>query len=725
MFLENSPFTTPSPGLRKTDLLVFGQKLEKIILAAVPTARKALIISKDDLAPMGKEENYPWRKGQLDKIFSQRSPVWLKPDKLLAPLDCVDDRDLAIMAEGVDEVIIDKGSKDWLGRTCSSILEQFLKVRNEFIEPSTSLCNINALKNYLPGLVTQEDLHILLVESLSPARSIKEAYRHTVETGRLLEEFNRFSFPLFHLGKSLFCFVVGRGDKDMIRSMCHSLTNFARNGGLRRIHIGFTSLSQDRHQNMPSHRIAETLIDEAWKALHYASRRGPYSFCDFQLLINPELFELKAVDRSTLGKLSYRWKDYHKFSLIYLQPDFLDRKELDLHLTDLLKSELVVAEEEGYFIIRRNKTAANSAKWVSSLIKKVIKAQGERYSLSAGISSYPFLEYTKPEIARNCMKALLHGSYFGPGSSVVFDSLSLNVSGDAYFSESDLSAAVGEYRKGLELAPRDVNLLNSLGVTYALMNMTEMAFDAFRQVLDIEPDNFMALYNKGLGEKKLKQYEKAVNSFTRALSAFKNNDEDQRASLAELQFQLGVCHFRIGNYPECIKQLKKWYKQRKGEPGSDRCFRYIGISYFHVEQFKESAKWLQRALVTNQSDGEALSMLGTVYLQTGEGNDIALNLCQRSVEMEPDNGEYKIRYAHALAMSQKYDQALEILANCTRSKKFKIKGWLEIARIYMMKGDWLDCERNLQKIFTSKETLPLHLEQAKEMQATLVEKQLR
>ena len=725
MFLENSPFTIPHPGLRKTDLMVFSQELEKIIIATVPTSKKAHIISKEEIASMEEGEANPRRKGQLNKIFSQKLPIWLKPDKLLLPLESVDSTDLAILAEGVDEVVIDKGSKEWLEETCSSILQQFFRVRNGFLEPSTSLCNISALKSYLPGLAFQEGFHILLVESLSPARSIKEAYRHTVETGRLLEEFNRFSFPLFHLGMSVFCFVVERRDKDMIKSMCHSLTNFARNGGLRRIRIGFTSFEHDRHQNQSSHRLAETLIDEAWKALHHAGRRGPYSFCDFQLLIKPELFELKAVNRSALGKLSYRWKDFSTFSLIYLKPDFLDRKLLDPHLTDLLRNELVVADEEGYFILRRGKTAANSEKWASSLINKVTKTQGERYSFSAGISSYPFQEYSKPEIARNCMKALLHATFLGPGSSVVFDSLSLNVSGDAYFSESDLSAAVKEYRKGLELAPRDVNLLNSLGVTYALMNMTEMAFDAFNQVLDIEPDNFMALFNKGLGEKKLKEYGEAVKSFTRARSVADRDDDDERASFGELQFQLGVCQFRIGDYRECIKELKKWYKSKKGKSGSERCLRYIGISYFHLEQFRDSAKWLQRALVTNQADGEALSMLGTVYLNTGEGDDIALNLCQRSVELEPDNEEYRIRYAHALAVSNRYDQALEIISSCTRSSKFRVRGWLETARIHLMKGDWHKSERNLQKIFSHKEAAEPHLDEAKELQTSLAEKRLR
>jgi tetratricopeptide (TPR) repeat protein len=320
------------------------------------------------------------------------------------------------------------------------------------------------------------------------------------------------------------------------------------------------------------------------------------------------------------------------------------------------------------------------------------------------------------------MKALLHGTFLGPGSCVVFDSLSLNVSGDAYFGESDLSSAVREYRKGLELAPRDINLLNSLGVAYALMNMTEKAFTAFNQVLEIEPDNFMALFNKGLGEKKVKQYHQAVDSFTRALKVFDSDDNEEKAVFGELQIQLGLCRYLIGDYRQCIKVLKRWYKDNKGERGSERCLRFIGISYFHLEEFKDSAKWLQRALVTNQSDGEALSMLGTAYLHTGEGDAIALNLCQRSIELEPENGEYKIRYAGALAVSNRYDEAFEILSSCIRSRKFRIRGWLESARISLLKGDRHNCERYLQKVFSSKEATPDFLDQAKNLKSSLAVK---
>ncbi len=722
MILEKSPFLATTPNLKKSDLMVFGHKLEQIILETIPTSKKVVFVSREDLKSLECELSENKKRQVLDKAFNKNIPVWWKPDKLLLPIDCADNSNLVILVDGIDNLLFENASSQWLQETHSSIFRQFYEARRDFIEPLTSLGTVNSLDNYLKRVVPEEKLHLVLVESLPPAKSVRDAFLYIADTGRILEEFNRFSFPLFHLGQGVFCYVIARGDKDFIKSLSHSLLDVARNRGLRRIRIGFSSYSQERHQHAASGRLAQILIDEAWKALQWAGRRGPYAFCDYQLLVNPELFPLKVIGGSTAGKLSYRWKDIKKFSLAYLRPDFHDRKTLDEVMTKLLDKEIVVADDQGYFVLRPWKSAGNTEKWASSLIKEIIKAEGERYSFSAGISSYPFSAYKRPEIARNCMKALLHGTFFGPGSCVVFDSLSLNVSGDAYFGESDLWGAVREYRKGLELAPHDVNLLNSLGVAYALMNMSGKALEAFNEVLDIDPTNFMALYNRGLGEKKQKNYSQAVKSFTQALEVFNRADEEEAASISELQFQLGVCHYCIGEYRQCVKVMKKWYAAKKNERGAERCLRFIGLSYYHLGDFKQSATWLQRALVANQSDSEALSLLGTVYLKTGEGDEIACKLCQRSVELEPENTEYKIRYAHSLAVLKKTDEALDLLRACTRYRNFRADAWLEIARIHWSNGDIRSCDRYLKMVFSAKRAAPALLDKAKKLQASIAGK---
>ena len=90
---------------------------------------------------------------------------------------------------------------------------------------------------------------------------------------------------------------------------------------------------------------------------------------------------------------------------------------------------------------------------------------GSDQTVALGVASWPCLDFAKSDIPGNCLKALLHSSFLGPGSMVVFDHLSFNVSGDFFFEEGDYRAAIREYQRGLRLQPFDLNLINSLGVT--------------------------------------------------------------------------------------------------------------------------------------------------------------------------------------------------------------------------------------------------------------------
>ena len=43
-----------------------------------------------------------------------------------------------------------------------------------------------------------------------------------------------------------------------------------------------------------------------------------------------------------------------------------------------------------------------------------------------------------------------------------------------------------------------------------------------------------------------------------------------------------------------------------------------------------------------------MNLLGRVYLEEGEGNEIALSLCRKSVELEPTNLRYMLYLAEVL-----------------------------------------------------------------------------
>ena len=89
-------------------------------------------------------------------------------------------------------------------------------------------------------------------------------------------------------------------------------------------------------------------------------------------------------------------------------------------------------------------------------------------SVSIGAAIYPMLDYDQGQIVENARKALVHASFFGPGSVVAFDAVSLNISGDAMYQAGDVTGAAKEFERGLEIDPREENLHNSLGVCFGV-----------------------------------------------------------------------------------------------------------------------------------------------------------------------------------------------------------------------------------------------------------------
>ncbi len=719
MFLENSPLSGPVPDLKSSDLLIFGHVLKRIVLDTIPTGKEVLFLASKDLGAIDSTLADSRIRQLRSTLFTKKNPVCLEPDKILLPIDIADRQDLAIMLTGVDQLLIQSTSTQWLRETGKEIIGQFLEARNAVLDPLTSLYNSTGFRQFMAEKTVDDTFHAVLVESLPPAKSIKDVVSDLSDTARLLEEFSRLSFPLFHLGHSIFCYIISGRNSAFVKSFCRSLTNFARNGGLRKIHIGFSGYSAQRHQKTVAGRLGDVVVDEAWQALHRAGKRGPYSFCDYEILVNPGVFPLQPLPKSTVGKLAYRLKDLTRFSLVFLKPDFRDRGGLDELIHEYVGDEIMVMDPDGYLIVRPGQDEKKTKKWAASLIKKIIDQKGERYSMSAGISSYPFRDYKKSEIVKNCQKALLHGSFFGPGSSVVFDSLSLNVSGDAYFGESDLSTAVKEYSRGLELNPEDVNLLNSLGVAHALMNRTARAQEVFSTVLTIDPKNFMALFNKGLGEKKLGKYGAAVDSFSLALKSHDKNDADESAVINDLRYHFGTCLYRVGDYPQSIAILEYYHESAQGQPGHERCFKYIGMSCYALQNYKKAATWLQRGLSVNQADAESLSLLGMVYMRTDEGDDIALKLCEKSVEIDPDSLACRLRYGQVLAACGDIVRAGEIYRNIARSRKMGAALWVEMARLHLVKNEIDAAQHWLNKIFADSDAEPALLREAETLKKQL------
>ena len=282
----------------------------------------------------------------------------------------------------------------------------------------------------------------------------------------------------------------------------------------------------------------------------------------------------------------------------------------------------------------------------------------------------------------NARKALVHAGFFGPDSMAVFDGVSLNISGDVYYNEGDLRKALKEYRKGLALDPENLNLLNSIGVTYAQMNRPKMAIPCFERVLEIDPHNFMALFNMGFAFHNNKKTLEAIGYFEQALA-----QDDQHFDLLS---QLGKLYCKVGRYEDAVNLLSRCVdsngSEEKREIDYGVAHRYLGEAYKALGNNQQAIASLQRAISLNAQYPAALSMLGELYALAGEGDDIAVSLCRQAIELDDSQAEYWYRLGWVQSRLGEIQEAIASLKKSIRCDGKNATAALLLGQLYEKQG---------------------------------------
>jgi tetratricopeptide (TPR) repeat protein len=223
----------------------------------------------------------------------------------------------------------------------------------------------------------------------------------------------------------------------------------------------------------------------------------------------------------------------------------------------------------------------------------------------------------------------------------------------------------------------------------------------------------MALYNLGLGEQARNRKEEALQYLEKALQHYTPEDGGTEI-VDDLTLQLGILSCELGRYAAALAYLVPWQENNNTMQSAGRVHYYLGEAYYGVKDNRKAMEALQRALRFDQLDDRAMNLLGRVYLEEGEGDEIALSLCRKSVEMEPGNLHYMLHLAEVLLQCGAPHEAMENLYRCLRNQDCKMEAQLLLGRTYMLEKQYRRAESWFLKVVSQGNDRPDLREKAEE-----------
>ncbi len=303
-------------------------------------------------------------------------------------------------------------------------------------------------------------------------------------------------------------------------------------------------------------------------------------------------------------------------------------------------------EQDRFGCFFPDKKESSAFKLAQKIQKNLAKLRKE--TVSIGLAEYPTINFSKAQTLDNARKAIDHAEFFGPNSTVSFDAVSLNISGDKFYQKGNVDGAIEEFKAALMLDPANGNVCNSLGVCYGVLGDYGKALEEFEKAIRFNPEEAMALYNAGLVNMLLEKRDQALEYFLAADS----KEED----IFEVSFQIGKLYLEIGQ-PENGKIFLE--KAVKIKPESGPAFRYLGECFAAMNMTDEAVSAYKKAIRQNPNDADSLSALGYLFDLQGENPEITTIFCQQSVDISPDNGLFRHRLGSLYLKRDQLEDALE------------------------------------------------------------------
>jgi tetratricopeptide (TPR) repeat protein len=190
------------------------------------------------------------------------------------------------------------------------------------------------------------------------------------------------------------------------------------------------------------------------------------------------------------------------------------------------------------------------------------------------------------------------------------------------------SPSLHGYTLAIQALPH-ADAYNRRGLIHHCQGEYELALRDYKRALELDPKNILHYYWVGALYHFLKRREEAISIYQKAILVADAND-------FQLYTNLGDVYSELGYWSEAITNFKKAIELN---PTDTNPHSGLGKVYYILGHTDEAIVTLQKAVQLDPDDANLHSMLGYVYYALGREDEAIMTL-QKAIELDPDDAIY-------------------------------------------------------------------------------------
>jgi tetratricopeptide (TPR) repeat protein len=197
------------------------------------------------------------------------------------------------------------------------------------------------------------------------------------------------------------------------------------------------------------------------------------------------------------------------------------------------------------------------------------------------------------------------------------------------------------------------------------------AIEAFRQVVNINLNSFMAHYYYGICLNADRRYGEAIEPLKIAL--------DLQPDYVQAHLALGDAHLKGGDAGEARAE---YLRALELQPNYAPAFDGLGRLFESTGQDDQAEAQYRKALEINVAFADAYTHLGDLFLRRGRDDD-AIDLFLKAISVKPDFSSAYLRLGVAYSRRRLYDDAIATIRKSQALAPQDPEPYVSLARIYL------------------------------------------